>query len=99
MGKIVLRVLWLEKTIGIALDESTGKSSYPMTEYFFWPRKDAWDELKSRFDSYSWVDQEEAVELLNKITELIQLWQEEDKKVSFTKYQEKYPECIFSGNS
>ena len=40
MGKIVLRVLWLEKTIGIALDESTGNSSYPMTEYFFWRQAD-----------------------------------------------------------
>ena len=99
MGKIVLRVLWLEKTIGIALDQSAGKSTYPMTEYFFWPRKDTWVELKSCFDTYTWIDNADAVDLLNQTTELIQLWQEDEKKSSFEKMQEKYPDCIFSGHS
>ena len=26
-----------------------------MTEYFFWPRKDAWEELKATLDTRGWV--------------------------------------------
>ena len=27
----------------------------PVTEYFFWPRKDAWEELKATLDTRGWV--------------------------------------------
>jgi 30S ribosomal protein 3 len=98
MSKFVLKVLWLEKSLGIALDQRVGKSTQPVTEYFFWPRKDAWDELKDRLNSYSWVSQAEAISLLNQTTDLIQAWQEEDEKDSFQKLQAKFPDTIFLGH-
>lgn len=27
----------------------------PLTEYFFWPRKDAWDELRIALEARPWV--------------------------------------------
>ena len=98
MSKFVLKVLWLEKSLGIALDQRVGKTTQPVTEYFFWPRKDAWDELKDRLNSYSWVSQSEAISLLNQTTDLIQTWQETEKKGSFNTMQQKFPEAIFLGH-
>lgn len=98
MSKFVLKVLWLEKSLGISLDQRIGKATQPVTEYFFWPRKDAWDELKDRLNSYSWISQTEAISLLNQTTDLIQTWQEEDKKKSFKKMQTKFPDVIFLGH-
>nr|ANA56975.1 hypothetical chloroplast RF65 [Pyramimonas parkeae] len=96
MSKFVLRVLWLEKSLGIGLDQRVGNETEPLTEYFFWPRKDAWDELKERLNNSSWVSQTEAISLLNQTTDLIKTWQE--KKGSFSKMRDQFPDCIFFGH-
>ena len=29
----------------------------PLTEYFFWPRKDAWDELRMSLEARPWISE------------------------------------------
>jgi hypothetical protein len=41
-----------------------------VTEYFFWPRKDAWEELKAALDTRGWIGEREKVLLLNQCTEV-----------------------------
>jgi 30S ribosomal protein 3 len=54
----------LEKNIGIALDQVVpGHGTIPLSPYFFWPRKDAWEQLKT-------------IILLNQATDIINLWQQ-----------------------
>jgi 30S ribosomal protein 3 len=57
MNKFVLKVLWLEQSVGISLDQRAGNTTHPLTEYFFWPRKDAWEELKTQFDITCWQEE------------------------------------------
>ena len=98
MSKFVLKVLWLEKTIAIALDQRVGSTTHPLTEYYFWPRKDAWEELKNQLDINPWISQNDAIFLLNQITDIINCWQEENKSNSLKKAQEKFSDCLFVGH-
>ena len=97
MNKFVLKFLWLEKSIAVALDQQIGFNTSPITEYFFWPRKDAWEELKNELETKLWIDQNEAIVILNQTTEVINYWQEETTH-DLNKAREKFPECLFIGH-
>eukprot|EP00271_Cylindrocystis_brebissonii_P016029 TRINITY_DN39173_c0_g1_i1.p1 TRINITY_DN39173_c0_g1~~TRINITY_DN39173_c0_g1_i1.p1 ORF type:complete len:205 (+),score=43.55 TRINITY_DN39173_c0_g1_i1:266-880(+) len=74
---LVLRFLWLEKNIGIGLDQLVpGHGTVPISPYMFWPRKDAWEELKLLLDEKPWVSSKRAIILLNQATDIINLWQQ-----------------------
>jgi len=94
-----LKFLWLEKNIAVCVDQVLKKDNFsPMTEYFFWPRKDAWEELKEALDAKPWVSERDAVLLLNRTTEVINFWQEEGVKHTLSEAREKFPDCEFIGS-
>jgi hypothetical protein len=43
-------------------------NSAPLTQYFIWPRADAWEEMKISLESRPWVDDADKVSLLNRLT-------------------------------
>lgn len=103
MGKnLVLKFLWLEKSIAVCLDQKIGEYTTPLTEYYFWPQKDAWEEMKSFLESKSWIEQKDSVFLLNQITEIINLWQEKDVSFLDKKYisqlRDRFPDIIIIGH-
>lgn len=65
-----------------------------MTEYFFWPRKDAWEELKASLDARTWIGEREKVLLLNQCTEVINFWQA-DTRPSLEEARAKFPNSKF----
>ena len=93
-----LNFLWLDKNIAVAVDQVFGRGHRsPVTEYFFWPRKDAWEELKASLEGKTWMGEREKVLLLNRCTEVINYWQDESKH-SVAEAGEKFPECKFQGS-
>lgn len=100
MSKLILKFLWLEKSVAICLDQKIGDKSTPITEYFFWPQKDAWEDMKNVLENIQWIDPSESIFLLNQITEVINVWQDKDSlqdNKDLCKLREKFPNSLFIG--
>jgi 30S ribosomal protein 3 len=99
MNKFILKFLWLEKSVAVALDQKVCDKTIPLTEYFFWPQKDAWEDMKFFLDNKSWISQVDSIKLLNEITEVINFWQDKEDlhKKEIYKVRERFPNCLFVG--
>lgn len=96
-----LNFIWTERNIAVAVDQvySRGQVS-PLTEYFFWPRKDAWDELRMALEARPWIPERDKVILLNRTTEVINTWQVEgENRPSLDVVKAEFPDCSFMGTS
>ncbi|GAU23778.1 hypothetical protein TSUD_142690 [Trifolium subterraneum] len=81
--RLVLKFIWMEKNIGIALDQMIpDHGTVPLSPYYFWPRKDAWEELKELLESKPWISQKQMIILLNQATDIINLWQQSGGNLS-----------------
>ncbi|XAR72377.1 hypothetical protein NMG60_11018992 [Bertholletia excelsa] len=81
--RLMLKFIWMEKNIGLALDQVIpGHGTVPLSPYFFWPRKDAWEELKATLESKPWISQKKMIILLNQATDIINLWQQSGGSLS-----------------
>ncbi|KAK2986816.1 hypothetical protein RJ640_011041 [Escallonia rubra] len=79
--RLVLKFVWMEKNLGLTLDQVIpGHGTIPLTPYYFWPRKDAWEQLRLVLESKPWISRRQMIMLLNQAADVINLWQQSGRE-------------------
>ena len=93
--KLKLKVLWLKNVLGLAIDQTVIEQSYPLTQYYFWPRTEAWDQLKLELDSKPWLSEKEKISTLNLATDIISHWRTNRNTDAVQKVANNFSEAVF----
>lgn len=97
LKKFTLRILWLDCSIAFSVDHIAHQGYSPLTPYFFWPRNDAWSQVKNELESKPWISENDKIDILNEVTLLLNHWQERKQNKSIIEAQKKFPDFIFYG--
>jgi hypothetical protein len=92
-----LRFIWNTERLAIAVDQklSDNVSFIPITEFLSWPQQSARDELEVLLKAKPWIPEHEMIPLLEKVSSVIDCWQEKNTETSITEIEEKFPDCTF----
>ena len=70
-----LNILWLENELGIAIDQIRSGEQIALTDYFFWPKSDTWDQIRRELETKPWILTKEKAQLLNATATIMNQWQ------------------------
>ena len=72
--QLKLKIVWFKDFLGLAIEQVILNQHYSLTPYYFWPKTEAWEQLKLELDSKLWLTQEEKVTLLKIIGDVMNYW-------------------------
>jgi len=73
-GQLKLKVVWFRNFLGLAIDYEVLNQNYSLTPYYFWPKTEAWEQLKLELDSKFWLTKEEKNNILKTTGDLMNYW-------------------------
>lgn len=74
------KLVWRENLLGIAIDQIYGEHVVPLTNYYYWPRSDAWSQIRLELKAKNWISVTEQTFILNKTTEILNQLQASPKQ-------------------
>ena len=69
-----LKVAWFKDFLGLAIEQVNFSREYSLTPYYFWPKTEAWEQLKLELDSKLWLTSEEKIKILKTTSEVMNFW-------------------------
>ena len=69
--QLKLKIVWFKDFLGLAIEQVILNQHYSLTPYYFWPKTEAWEQLKLELDSKLWLTQEEKVKILKVIGDVM----------------------------
>ena len=72
--QLKLKIVWFKDFLGLAIEQVILNQHYSLTPYYFWPKTEAWEQLKLELDSKLWLTQEEKVKILKVIGDVMNYW-------------------------
>jgi len=76
MQHLELQILWLDSSLGLAVNQKTSEGSLPLTPYYFWPVSEAWEQIRFELNSKPWLSENERIKLLNLVVDVMNKWQQ-----------------------
>jgi hypothetical protein len=75
MQLLNIQVLWLENSLGFAINQTTAKTKVALTPFYFWPISDVRQQIKLELKSKSWLKESERFKILNFVIETVNRWE------------------------
>ena len=98
MYNIELQVLWLDNSLGLAVNKKVDQGVVPLTSYYFWPVSNAWEQIRFELNSKPWLEEDEQVQILNLIVDVMNQWQQSRILLNKSKKTTKKKESLDSFN-
>jgi 30S ribosomal protein 3 len=93
--QLKLKVLWLKNILGLSIDQILVDHAYPVTQYYFWPKTEAWDQLKLELDSRPWLSEKDKIVVLNLTTDIVNYWHTSRKVEKLDSIKQKFTTVDF----
>ena len=72
--RLKLKIVWFRSFLGLAIDQIGLNQQFSLTPYYFWPKTEAWEQLKIELDSKLWLSQKEKTEILKIAGDVMNFW-------------------------
>jgi 30S ribosomal protein 3 len=76
---IKFKILCLENSLGIAINQTILNNTIPLTNYYFWPRSDVWEQIRLEINSKNWITEQDKINILNNVTKILNSWSKNTK--------------------
>ena len=90
--KLELKILWSSNFLGLAIDQTSTKCRLPITNYYFWPKTEAWEQLKIELTFKPWIKDKETARILNSAAEVMNFWRTNRNSETFKEVINHFPD-------
>lgn len=95
--QLKLKAVWGKNFLGLAIDQVIGSYQLPVTTYYFWPRTEAWEQLRLELELKPWIQEEEKIKILNSAAKLMNFCMQEYRNTeSIETVKKRFKEITFS---
>ena len=90
--QLKLKIVWFKNFLGLAIDQVILDQQYSLTPYYFWPKTEAWEQLKLELSSRRWLDPEEKKRILKRAGDVMNYWLSYRNEKTFANLKEDFPD-------